>query len=575
MQNIVELANTRINKNLLCGVAILLFCFFSFTLPIQMRGIPSGFDMVTVMRFASAFQDAFAAGDALPGWENNNFDKGSVGVRFYPPLSIALLSLSQLVTKDWFIAILANLSFWMVLGCVGMFFFMRDWMSPGHALLAAITYGIVPQHLADLFQSFLFAQFAAWGLLPFCFMFVTRICRGGTWVDAFCFAASYSLLILTHIPTTIIVSICLPIYVLLLIDWSQIKAISIKLSSALGLTLLATAFRWLILVREVSWLAHNGPEHYGSGYYNFDLWLFPSVLGEKAVRLVIESGWLSDISTVLTALFIVPAVFYLFRRSVKGPECKMLVASLVTACFAFFMLSRASFYVWDNVVLLQKIQFPTRWLSVFSMFCVVLFFLTLSGAMAKYEKFSRKTFYPALGFVLFVALFGLTQMIIPSDPIPRKDFGKVEAKMESEPQWKGWWPLWAKGEAFENLARVTSDDRLVEITTWTNNSKQFVVQPGNATEVKLGLFYYPHWKATVNGESVSVGKDSNGLLLVPVSGELARVDVSYQELFAYRLANWVSALTWLLPITIFGFVAIRSFRLAEVKPLLKGQFDYS
>jgi hypothetical protein len=578
MRSVIEFLTNNRNKTWLHLLAIVAFCYISFALPLQIQGLPAGFDMLTDMRFAIAFQDAISAGHVFPSWANDNFGYGSVGIRFYPPLSLFLLAVTQLVTNDWFTAFVANSFGWMVVGCVGMYLFVKEWASPIQGLLAGILFAIVPQHLFEIFQSFMFGEFAAWGVLPFCLLFLTRICRGGTWLDTGLFAVSFSVLVLTHLPTTIIVSLCLPVYVLFLIDWSNFRQIFAQLLSAIALTLLATSFRWVILVNEVTWLAHNGPDHYIGSFYHFSLWLFPNVLSGASRLPSAIISWLFDITITLTAAFAMPALLYLCRgaEDLNRSARRILIACLGTASFTFFMLSQASFYVWDNIVFLQKLQFPWRWLSVFSTLCVVLFSLSVPGLMLKFRMNKRFVTYPAIAFVVIVMLYDFTQIIVPSAPIPRAQFGKVEEKIETEPQWKGWWPSWSKEAAFEDREDVVANGRKVDIAGWELESKAFTVQAGEAMNVRVKSFYYPIWQATVNGQAVELGKDENGVITVPVSDAVSRVQLNFVEPESNIVAFWISAFTWLSPLIVLAFVYVRKLISSlNRRPIFEKEFDYS
>jgi uncharacterized membrane protein len=289
---------------------VLVFCFVSFVGPILYYGLPNGFDLSTDLRFASAFRDEMVSGRFFPGWSNDNFGFGSVGVRFYPPIAFLALALGQIITNDWFSAILINLFLWMCLGCAGVYLFVREWGSPASAMVAGMVYAIVPQHLTEIYGYFLYAEFAAWGVMPFCFLFLARICRGGSWKEVFFLAIAYSALVLTHIPTTIIVTVCLPVYVLILLDWCQLKRIFLQLLVSAVLTLAATSFRWTTILNEFNWLAHNDPK-WSTGKYGFNVWLFPNILETRKLYLLELVSWLTDITIVLTILLLIPSFVYL------------------------------------------------------------------------------------------------------------------------------------------------------------------------------------------------------------------------------------------------------------------------
>lgn len=545
------------NSNWFCLGAVLLFCAVSFLIPIYISGLPDGFDLSTDLRFASAFRDGILNGNFSPGWANDNFGFGSIGIRFYPPIAFYTLAFGEMITGDWFSAIFINLFGWMCLGCIGIYFFVKEWSSPGPAMVAGMIYAIVPQHLTEIYGYFLYAEFAAWGVMPFCFLFVTRICRGGKWLDVFLFATSYSVLILTHIPTTIMVTISLPVYVLVLLDWRRFKNIFLQLFVSIALTLAATSYRWIQIVSEFNWLAHNDPK-WSTGKYGFSVWLFPNILETRKVYLLELMSWLTDITIILTILLLIPAFPYLFTsaKTKTDPVRKIIIATTITALFAFFMLSKPSLFIWNNAGFLQKIQFPWRWLSILSMLGVVSIALTIPLLVLRFQKIERLIVYFGLAVIVVMMLFDITQIIIPSEPIPRAKFGKIEIDLQTKPIFEGWWPIWAKEEAFETSERVMAGNRRVDVTRWESETREFTVQRGDAVALRVSTFYYPLWTATVNGDEAEIEMDEFGAIIIPIHSEVSTVHLNFEEPYSYRIAKWLSLATWLL----FSLVIISCIR---------------
>jgi hypothetical protein len=220
------------------------------------------------------------------------------------------------------------------------------------------------------------------------------------------------------------------------------------------------------------------------------------------------------------------------------------------------MLSKPSLFIWNYVGFLQKIQFPWRWLSVLSMLGVISFTLSIRRLTIRFPRFERWIVYSGLALIVAMILFDITQIIIPNEPIPRAKFEKIENELETEPIFEGWWPIWAKEEAFENREKVTAGNRLVEIASWESEERAFTVQPGEPLNLRVATFYYPHWKATVNDKSVVVGKDEFGAITIPVHGEVSEVNLSFEEPNINKFAGYISVLTWILflivIITYFG-----------------------
>lgn len=574
MDTVSEKLEWLLRSNAISITFLLLFCFATFGLPL-LSGLPSGYDMVTDIRFASALKDAMLAGEFFPGWANDNFGFGSIGIRFYPPVAFYVLAITELFIGDWFWALWANLLFWMILSSVGIFFFVKEWGTPSQGLIAGIGYAIVPQHLSEVFQFFLFAEFAAWGIIPFCFLFLTRICRNGKWVDASLFALSYSLLFLTHLPTTIIVSLCFPIYVLVLIDWRNYLTVFAQLAVAIVLAVAATSFRWVTILAEFDWLAHNDPK-WANGYYQYAAWLFPNTLTSRNQFIYVLSSWLFDIAILMSVALIIPAIVYLFKTRGEriSDSWRITAGSVSTTAFAFFMLSKPSQFIWDALPFLQKLQFPWRWLSMLSFGAVVAFALSVPRLLGLFRGRERLVAYPALALITTIILFNFTQIIIPSEPIPFAKFTEVEKKFAEEPMFEGWWPVWAKPEGLRQDTGPYADGRQIKVARWDSRSRSIEVSTGNATSLVVPTFYYPHWKAIVDGEPAIVTRDEKGLISVPIASDAVSVQLYFEEPYRNVLSGWISLSTWLLlGVCLVAYVGREAFPRRRRHPLFAEQFN--
>jgi hypothetical protein len=196
--------------------------------------------------------------------------------------------------------------------------------------------------------------------------------------------------------------------------------------------------------------------------------------------------------------------------------------------------------------------------------------------MSRFQKFERFIAYPALALVVTIMLFDITQIIIPSAPVPSAEMAQIEERLETEPIWKGWWPTWAKEKAFDNTEKVVAADRKVDITNWSTESKEFIVQPGQPMNVRIQSFYYPRWKATENGRAIEIGMDENGAMTIPVSNEVSRVHLYFEEPLIIKASYVVSSVTWLLGFGLMLVIYARKYMPAiRGKSLLDEEYDYS
>jgi 6-pyruvoyl-tetrahydropterin synthase related domain len=539
------------------------FFVFIIMLPILLLGIPDGSDLAQHLQFASTFYDSILSGDFFPGWASpDNHGFGSIGIRYYPPVAYYLMAFTQMVTNNWYLTFWTDSFFWMFLGCAGVYFLAKEWLSSRQAVLAAILYAIVPYHTAQIYQYLLYAEFAASGILPFCFLFATRIIKRGKPVDVLLFSISYALLILTHIPLTIIGSIGLGLYTLLLMDWKQPKKTIINFTIAFALSLSATAFHLLRAVTEVNWVKHNSPQYYANGYYDYKKYLFPMFYNGGEIYRV-KMLWHFDLSIIFAFLLLLPLIIYLILQLKSSDKDNYFIRKIfytlsITGIFALFIMSIPASFIWDSVSLLQKIQFPWRWLSLLSMIGAISFASAVPLLISRYKKMSKPIIYAALLLITSITLFDITQTIITSAPLSSEKFEEKLAEMHREPGCSCWWTIWAKQEAFGRPEKVYAESRSANVTRWDSELREFTVEAGAPENVRVATFYHPYWTAEINGNPAEIQTANDGSILIPITGEKSSIKLYFKEPFKLNAALAVSLLTWLLLFGALIFAYLKS-----------------
>src|SRR5688572_10485337 len=181
--------------------------------PMFLWGITYGNDLTQHFQFASQVYNSVSGGVLYPGFSADvNDGLGDVGLRFYPPLTYYVLSGLFFVFGDWYVAAFACFLLIFAVGGLGIFLWARTEFSPTHSLLAAAIFIFAPYHLSLIYNNFLMAEFAATAVFPFCFYFVARVCRDGSFKGVLGLAVAYALLVLIHLPSAIIISVCLVLY---------------------------------------------------------------------------------------------------------------------------------------------------------------------------------------------------------------------------------------------------------------------------------------------------------------------------------------------------------------------------
>ena len=519
-------------------------------LPIGIYGIPMGNDLAQHYQFAQTYYDSLVNGDGFPSWsDKENFGYGGIGIRFYPPLAYYILAFARILTGSWYYGSWLTFTFWMVLGCLGVYYWARWWLSPKESAIAGVFYAIVPYHLMQLYISFLYADFAGASVLPFCFAFLTRVLGREKRSDILGLAVVYGILILTHLPSSIIGSLCISVYTLTLLHKKMRLRQIIKVCFGIFLGLAASSFYWLKMVSEMSWLNHAS-DKFSSGHYYFGNRFFPLYL--HGIPSDYKDNFLhSDIILSFCFLFLASAIVYLFyKRTAHMEDCRVshiFRSVLPLGLFGVFMITPLSYPVWKMIPFLPKIQFPLRWMAIVSMCGAV---VSAGGVHFLIKgNFLKKRFwaYTSVIFPLLFLFLNLTYVWYPSAFVPI-DYETFETSMQSLPEKQNyifWWSIWSKTDALKINEKLLAENRDTTIDEWKPEEKVFTVAEGNSTKVRVALFYYPHWQADVNGKDVDIEQDDNGVILVPIPANKSVVTLRFQEPVIIKIVSIFSVAIWI------------------------------
>ena len=515
--------------------------------PVMLYGIPENKDLSNHLRFAIPFYDAIRAGHFYPGWlAEATGGLGDPSFRFYPPGLYYLLAATRTLTGNWYSANIVTFTLISVAGGLGLYFWTRSFLPRNQAIFAAIFYTLSPYHVNQLYQAFLLAEYAASAVLPVAFGFVHRVCREGRKRDVAGLAAAYALLILTHLPLTVIGSLALVMYALLCIDWkkSLVPTFS-RLSLSVLLGLAASAGFWVTMVSELKWVGFNSFLGDGSVDYRHNF-IFSTFSADNL------NVWWLNILTASTCLMFFPAIAY-FTRGWRGDKRYVhLRAVAVMTVMSFLMMTYVSWPIWRWFHALQDVQFPWRWMSVVSMAGSVVTASFVPFWIGKFRGKSRPIAILVFGAVLISVSFTLFQLVRQAQYLTSRG---LEAKIQSLPGSDGleyWWPIWAERRVKnintrpQSAAQVDAGSRAVTILAWESENRTFQVAGGGAADVRVETFYYPHWTATAGTKDLALKPDENGLILISLPPEATTVKLEFREPLRSRISAVASATGWCL-----------------------------
>ena len=487
--------------------------------PMIVWGIPSNRDLANHFRFALPFYDGIVRGHAYPGWlAESNGGYGDPSFRFYPPGLYYLLAASRFLIGNWYDATRVAFVALSIGGGLGMYFWARSFMPPATATWASTFYALAPYHVNQLYQAVMLAEWAAGALLPFVFGFVDRVCERGKPRDIAGLAATYGLLIFTHLPLAVIGSMAFAIYAFARIHGQgKIRKLA-KLSFAgfLGLTL--SAVYWVTMLSELRLIA--GSDVDGDPIDYRDNFLLSTFSPENL------NVWWMNILALMTLMLFAPALLLVLKKARSaGWSTRPVIALLVLALFMSVPLSRP---VWSLLKPMQETQFPWRWLVLASMAGSLLAAAALPF-LSSSEKRSNLKKLVIVGAMTISVAFTLSHVIREAQYFPVHKFEAMVTDVRGSSSINYWFPIWARRNVRKMTTEVEAADREVKVTSWQPEHRKFSVAAGPATEARIRTFYYPHWTATTEAGALPTRPDKDGALLISLPQNATSVELDFRE----------------------------------------------
>lgn len=516
-------------------------------LPAIIYGVPVGSvaDQPHHYRLALPFYEAVRAGTIYPGWlAESTGGYGDVSFRFYPPATYYLLALTRALAGNWYGGSLIAFALLSMTGGLGVYFWARAFLPPKLAVWAGIFFTFMPYHINEIYQAFMLPEYAGCAVLPFAFAFVERVCREGRTRHIVGLAVAYTLLILTHLPLTVIGSLALFVYALLRLERANFWTTILRLTLGVMLGLAASAFYWTTLVAELHWIGANNvhPDQWYDYHFNFLFW--KSVEGAP--------NWWANILALATFIMILPATFIL-RRALKGRIHKGISAVILLMLVSVFMTLPISLPVWRVVPMLKEVQFPWRWLAVTSMAGSVALSASIPYWMEKAVSKSRPLALIAAGIVLITLTFTLSQPLRDAKYFTRTEFQTFLQTIPGSAALAYWLPVWASDQPRKMESEVEAANRSCAIKSWQPEARSFEISAGAETEARVRTFYYPYWTALADGHQLETRPAEDGALLIKLPAQAVSVELKFQEPARTRYSAAIAAFGWTLIFALFIF----------------------
>lgn len=434
------------------------------------------------------FGEVFRSYHAYPRWLPRAWEGlGAPTFYFYPPFFFWVVSAVDAMAggalgPERFVPVGTTI----ILATSGLS--MRAWLrslaNERAALVGAIVYMIAPYHLYDIYCRGALTEAAAYASVPLVMLALARLGEGRhRYIPVL--AASYAILLLTHLPTALLVSVFLiPSYVVRTALRAERPVAFI--ASASGGGILGILLAALYLVPALTLLPFVNADALNQGFYHPDSWFFwrtpPGPMGGRMLFIIP--------ATLGAAFFAAGAI--IARKNASSyfwPVLTLLIVLLVAGLFPPFWKFPG----------LSLVQFPWRALLIVE-FATVTMLATLRWRMAGPIPLAA---LPVLAFAY--VLLGMMALYTIKRTINEQTLTAYQLRQGylDAPEYT------PRGVRIHNaddpdrvrvelsnapLASAADPRAELQVSEVPDGGMAVAIESPGATLVKLRRHYFPHWR---------------------------------------------------------------------------------
>lgn len=509
-----------------------LFALFHSGLPITHDGQDH------VARIANFYQ-SLSEGIIIPRWAGNlNWGYGHPILMFLYPLPSYLTSLFHFLGFSFVdsLKIVFGLSF--IFSGVAMYFWAKEFLGEIPGFASAFLYMFAPYRFVDLYVRGAIGEHVAFVFPPLIFYFILKISKKSSPWYLICGGLSMAGLILSHNAISVMFLPLIILYVIYLFFNTKSKFYllsSIFYLLSLGFSL--SAFFWIPAFFEGKYTLRDivTKGSYVTNFVDFKNFIYSEWNYGGSGQFSVQVGILQWIFT----LFSLPVSFSFFK---KGNKYYIFSLSLfLIFCLTLFLMIPNSQFIWQKLTIIQKFQFPWRFLSV------SVFIASVFGALVV-SVFPKKLKIVASIFLVFFILFLNKDYWKPKDYLYKREsfytsiYDSTTDTGESGPIWS---VRFMEKRPKAHLEIIVGEAKIQELKR-ISTLHSYIIDVFQKTRFRENTLYFPGWNIYVDKKPVKIefqDPANRGLMTFFVPEGKHFLEVSFKETKLRTLADIISLLS--------------------------------
>jgi hypothetical protein len=389
-----------------------------------------------------------------------------------------------------------------LVGAIALFLWLRTFFSDIASAIGAVSFLFMPYLLYDIYKRGSVGELFSIGVCLVALYAIETKAR-------FLVPAAIALLVISHNTLAVFFIPVLLVYIVLKQYWDLIVPFGIGIGMSSFFVLPVLFEKSLVLFNTV---AVSNPSEYFRVSQTLILYSLPFIAAVIAIGI-------------------------LGKKSYRKEQLFFIILIVLGAFFA----TRFSGYFWKNSLLVQYVQFPYRF---FSLWC---FAAPWCIAMLSDEKKGAKQPVLALVAVVVLAVFSLSyqqsQSIVRPEGFYTTNEGTTTVGNEYMPKWVSVMPTKRADKRVELFTgQATIDEHLVK-----GGTIDITVHAKEESVLQINTIYYPGWGAMIDNKQAAISySNPNGVMRLTIPAGDHTVYMGFRETAGRFIADIVSVAFFVL-----------------------------
>lgn len=554
----------KIRKNILCiSVLVLsgilpLFALFIPGLPITHDGQDH------VARIANFYQ-SLSEGNVVPRWAGNlNWGYGHPILMFLYPLSSYMASFFHTVGFGYVDSVKLVFGVSFIASIAATYLWLSRAYGEKAGYIGALLYGFAPYRFVDMYVRGAIGEHVAFIFPPLVCFFMYRLSQSISLKTKFSiynllsanylyfagFSFSLAGLILAHNAISLMF---LPVFLLygLYLFFTQAKrsnifAVMLVLGAVFGFGL--SAFFWVPAFLEGKYTLRDIVTADGvEGRFVPITWFVYSPWSYGQGNEITKSLGFGSIVGVLFGIYLA------VKGRLQNKERVFLFASLFVLFSGIFLMMQPSKFIWDLISLLQKFQFPWRFLSLTTFLVAVIGAVGVSHIL---DNDTKKNRIITLLFCLLV-IIPTVQMWKPKGYLnmPESFYTGIYDSTTDTGESSPIWSVRFMEHRANTPIEIISGEGTIEIGSRTSTRHSYEITAKTSVWVLENTLYFPGWEVVGNGTTVPIQFQDptyRGLMTFELPAGQHTIEVIFRDTKIRQISNIISIVSVVLLIMGFG-----------------------